>query len=296
VSNAKTRSIATTSTPTTPATTPSTTTRATSTAPAVAGPAASATVVSSAPTERLDAEIRLQIDRLSAASWPAASALDLTARLADGVLAVSPLAFGIGSGKASGRFDLDTNRVPAEAQLRVDLHDLKLETLLAGIPAEKRVSGALSGVIELIAHGRTPEAWLASASGTVSARLRGGSLSRRLDAKLGLSGSRFLRSLFGGAERVPIRCAVAEIELRAGKARAQALRLETESTQVSGRGTLDLKSGGLDLLLTPSPDRAGLLELHKSIEVRRQPGSKLAYKLVDATPAPRMRSCVEHSP
>ena len=273
-----------------------TATRANSTPPAVAGPAAAAAAVSPSRPERLDAEIRLQVDRLSAAAWPAASALDLTARLADGVLAVSPLAFGIGSGRASGRFDLDTNRVPAEAQLRVDLRDLKLETLLAGMPAEKRISGALSGGVDLIAHGRTPEAWLASAAGTVSARLRGGSLSRRLDAELGLSGSRFLRSLFGGAERVPIRCAIAELEVRAGKARAQALRLETESTQVSGRGTLDLKSGGLDLLLTPSPDRDGLLELHKSIEVRRRPGSKLAYKLVDATPSPRMRSCVEHSP
>ena len=34
------------------------------------------------------------------------------------LVAVAPLAFGIGSGRASGRFDLDTNRTPAEAQLR----------------------------------------------------------------------------------------------------------------------------------------------------------------------------------
>ena len=257
---------------------------------------ASAAAVSPPARERLDAEIRLQVDRLSAATWPAASSLDLTARLADGVLAVTPLAFGIGNGRASGRFNLDANRVPAEAQLRVDLRDLKLETLLASVPEEKRVAGALSGVIDLIAQGRTPDAWLASAAGTVSARLRGGSLSRRLDAQLGLSGSRFLRSLFGGAERVPIRCALAELELRAGKARAQALRLETDSTHVSGLGALDLKSGALDLLLTPSPNRDGLLELRKSIQVQRKPGGKLAYKLVDTTPSPRSRSCAEHSP
>ena len=59
-------------------------------------------------------KVRLQVDRLSSAAWPVASALDLTARLADGVLAVAPVAFGIGSGRASGRFDLDTNRAPAQ--------------------------------------------------------------------------------------------------------------------------------------------------------------------------------------
>ncbi len=102
--------------------------------------------------DRLDAEVRLQVDRLSTAAWPVASALDLTARLADGVFAVAPVAFGIGSGRASGRFDLDTNRAPAQAQLRFDLHDMKLESMLANLPPEKRIAGALSGVVDLAAR------------------------------------------------------------------------------------------------------------------------------------------------
>ena len=232
-----------------------------------------------------------------APAWPVASALDLTARLADGVLAVAPVAFGIGSGSASGRFDLDTNRAPAQAQLRVDLHDMKLDSMLANLPADKRIAGALSGVVDLAARGRSLDEWLASAAGSVSARLHGGSMSRRLDAQLGLSGSRFLRALFTGSdERVPIRCAAAEMELRAGQARARSLLLETDGTHVSGIGTANLKSGAFDLLLTPSPERPGLLELRKSIQLHGKPGSKLAYELVDATPQPRPRSCLDRSP
>ena len=249
--------------------------------------------------DRLDAEIRLQVDRLSSTGWPVASALDLTARLADGVLAVAPVAFGIGSGSgsASGRFDLDTNRSPAQAQLRVDLHDMKLESVLANLPADKRIAGALSGVVDLAARGRTPDEWLASAAGSVSARLHGGSMSRRLDAQIGLSGSRFLRALFTGSdERVPIRCAAVEMELRAGQARARSLLLETEGTHISGIGTANLKSGAFDLLLTPSPERPGLLELRKSIQLHSKPDSTLAYALVDATPQPRPRSCLDRSP
>ncbi|MEO6744827.1 MAG: AsmA family protein, partial [Caldimonas sp.] len=262
-------------------------------------PAANAASGTSEPTrgDRLDAEVRLQVDRLSGAAWPVASALDLTARLADGVLAVAPVAFGIGSGRASGRFDLDTNRAPAQAQLRVDLHDMKLESMLSNLPPDKRIAGALSGVVDLAARGRSPDEWLASAAGSVSARLHGGSMSRRLDAQLGLSGSRFLRALFTGSdERVPIRCAAAEMELRAGQARSRSLLLETDGTHVSGSGTANLKSGAFDLLLTPSPERAGLLELRKSIQLHGKPGSKLAYALVDATPQPRPRSCLDRSP
>jgi uncharacterized protein involved in outer membrane biogenesis len=245
---------------------------------------------------RLDAEVRLQVDRLSSAAWPAAAALDLTARLTDGVLAVAPLAFGIGRGRASGRFDLDTNRMPAQAQLRVDVRDVKLEAMLANVPAEQRVSGALSGGVDLRAHGRTPDEWLASAAGTVSARLHGGSMSRRLDAELGLSGARLLRALFGSDDRVPIRCAAADVELRAGQARSRTLLLETERTHVSGVGTADLKAGAFDLLLTPSPERPGLLELRKSIRLRGQSGSKVTYELAAATPPPTWRSCLERSP
>ena len=146
---------------------------------------------------------------------------------------------------------------------------MKLEALLANVPAEKRISGALSGGVDLVAHGRTLDAWLASAAGTVSARLHGGSMSRRLDAELGLSGARLLRALFGGEDRVPIRCAAADVELRAGQARSRTLLLETERTHVSGVGTVNLKSGAFDLLLTPSPERPGLLELRKSIRLQR---------------------------
>ena len=156
---------------------------------------------------------------------------------------------------------------------------MKLESMLANLPPDKRIAGALSGVVDLAARGRSPDEWLASAAGSVSARLHGGSMSRRLDAQLGLSGSRFLRALFTGSdERVPIRCAAAEMELRAGQARSRSLLIETESTHVSGIGTANLKSGAFDLLLTPSPERSGLLELRKSIQLHGKPGSKLAIR------------------
>jgi len=87
-----------------------------------------------------------------------------------------------------------------------------------------------------------------------------------------------------------------EMELRAGQARARSLLLETEGTHISGIGTANLKSGAFDLLLTPSPERPGLLELRKSIQLHSKPDSTLAYALVDATPQPRPRSCLDRSP
>ena len=270
--------------------------------PAVAvEPAATPTVAASAhatdgePAARIAADVHLTADRFSASRWPAASSLDITARFADGVLAITPLAFGFGGGRATGRVDLDTQRVPPEATLRADLSGMRLEAMLPALPADKRVSGAVDGAIEMAARGHSFDEWLATIAGKISARLRGGSMSSKLDAELGLSGSRFLRALFGGSERVPIRCAATDIELRAGQARTHSLRLETERTHVNGAAQVDLKSGAFDVLLTPSPDRPGLLELRKAIQVRGTPG-KVSYALADPKPGAPTRSCAERSP
>ena len=147
---------------------------------------------------------------------------------------------------------------------------MKLEALLANVPAEKRISGALSGGVDLVAHGRTLDAWLASAAGTVSARLHGGSMSRRLDAELGLSGARLLRALFGGEDRVPIRCAAADVELRAGQARSRTLLLETERTHVSGVGTVNLKS---ESIRSAADAVAGAARPARAAQVDPAPGS-----------------------
>jgi uncharacterized protein involved in outer membrane biogenesis len=257
--------------------------------------ATSPTASDGEPGSRLAVDVHLTADRFSASTWPAASSLDVMARFADGVLAVAPLAFGFGGGRATGRVDLDTHPVPPEARLRADLSGMRLEAMLPALPADKRVSGAVDGAIEMAARGHSVDEWLATITGKVSARLRGGSLSSKLDAELGLSGSRFLRALFGGTERVPIRCAATDIELRAGHARTRSLRLETERTRVDGTGQVDLKSGAFELLLTPSPDRPGLLELRKAIQVRGTPG-KVSYALADPKPGAPTRSCAERSP
>jgi len=248
-----------------------------------------------APEHRFAADLHLSVDRLSAGSWPAASNLDLTATLADGVLAIAPLRFAVGRGHATARLELDTRREPPEARLRADLHDVHLESLLPALPADKRISGALNAAVDLVARGHTLDQWLASVAGDLSARLHGGSMSRKLDAELGLSGSRFLRALFGASEQVPIRCAATDIALRAGHAHLRRMRLETERTRIDGSGSADLKSGAFDMLLTPSPERPGLLELRKSIEVKRVAG-KVSYALADPKPDPRARSCLEQSP
>jgi len=109
----------------------------------------------------------------------------------------------------------------------------------------------------------------------------GASVSRRLDAKLGLNGGEWLRTLFDKSARVPVQCASVRLTLSHGVASARHVVFETPATALAASGSLDLVDESLDLTLTPAHKKLALLALDKSI---RATGSWHAVKIALAPP------------
>ncbi|MEP7056543.1 MAG: AsmA family protein [Caldimonas sp.] len=258
--------------------------------PATPGSAAAAQDIRA--PKGLEADVRFQIKRLTTAAVPITAGLEATTKLANGVWTVAPFDLQIAGGHATGRATYDTIKSPSALQLEIDVRSVEIKRIFPDLPEQKRISGSIGGGLRLTAHGRSIDEWLDSASGSVSARMLEGSMSRRLDAELGLSGSRLIGAMLAGPERVTINCAAADFDFHAGRGRFRTLALDTERTHVEGTGTLDLHSHEVDLLLTPDPGRSGLLELRKSIRVRGRPG-QVTYTLADATPGHKGRPCTE---
>ena len=240
----------------------------------------------------LDAELRLEVRRLTTAALPMSANLVLIAKLANGVLAITPIDLGVAGGNASGELTVDVGQELPIARVRIKVRNVRIERMFTSLPDKKRVAGAINGNVDMTAHGNSMAALLGSASGSISARMVDGSMSRLLDAELGLSGTRLLRALIGGDDLVPIKCAAADFEFREGRGRARTLLIDTEKTSVEGTGGLDLQSGAIDLLLTPQSDRPGILELHKSIAVRGKPGHVI-FSLAEAASQTSGRRCLE---
>lgn len=255
--------------------------------PATTGPAATGAADPEPPTARasplsralrdLDAELHLEIDRLTMASVRDAAHLTLVATVTDDALTIAPIALSLAGGIASGSINADGRETVPKVQAHGEAQGIRLDKLLHGKP--NGIAGVVDAHLYLAAHGASLAALVRSASGTVSGAMHSGSMPRKLEAELDLSGTQYLKALFDSSGLAAIRCAAVDVDFQNGEGRARKLVLETATTRVVGAGTIDLPSRTVDLRLTPQGDR-GLLELRKSIEVRGAAG-KLKTTLID---------------
>lgn len=246
--------------------------------------------VSSAPFDltrarEADADVMFEARHLHVATIPLLQSLKARAVLVDGQLAISGLDVGLAQGHATGSAALDMREPSLSAEGELAVRGVRIEALLPEQPESKRVTGALQAQARVKSGGRSVDALLANASGSVSATLTGGSISSLLDAEMGLQGGKILRSMLAGSEPIAIRCAAAAIDLRRGIGHVRKLSIDTERTRTSGTGTIGLTDRTLDLVLTPQAKQRGLFVLDRSIRLSGSLGKKMEHALVDRVTA-----------
>jgi hypothetical protein len=241
---------------------------------------------------RVDADVSLAARRLHAVELPWLQSAQVDATLIDGQLSVPYFDVGIAQGHGAGHAGVDLRERPLHADVDLTLRDTRVEQLLREPGGKERIRGALQGRAQLKASGDSAEALLASASGSVSFALAGGTISSLLDAEIGLQGGRILRSFVAGAEPVAIHCGVATLELDRGVGRLRTLVLDSERTRTVGSGTIDLAHETIELVLTPEAKQPGFLVLDRSIRLHgalRQPARELIARV--AAPVEPARGC-----
>ena len=253
---------------------------------AVAGPS------DSPPARPVDGELSFAARRLHGEGMPWLKSGRVDAAFANGRLTVSRFDVGVGEGHVIGKADVDTASKPMRGDAEVDVSAIRIETLLPAKAAKSLLSGTLQGHAALRASGDSVAALLASASGTVSAFVSGGTISSLLDAKMGLQAGRVARSMFLGAEPLAIRCAAAVLDVERGTARIRSLVVDSERTRTVGSGTIDLGKEALDVVLTPEAKQPGLFILDRSIRLNgplREPRHELVPRVAPASTP--VRSC-----
>ena len=228
--------------------------------------ALSTTPLDLAQLRELDADVALKNARFTGAERGMAQTLRAHATLVNGVARLQTLDFGLADGHVSGSLQLDASRTPADLALDLDAHGLRI----AQISSTLASSGALIGVIdahaELKSRGDSSRALANAASGTVTISLAdGATVSKRLDAKLGLNGGEWLRTLFDKSARVPVQCGAVTLALDHGVATSRHFVFETADTALAGHGTIKLADETLDATVTPAHKKLALLSLDKAI-------------------------------
>ena len=214
----------------------------------------------------IDADIELRPVRIAGAERGLVQSLRAQATLAGGVLKLQALDAAVADGRVTGAVQIDASHSPADFALDLNARGLRVDQLSATLAANGALAGAVDGHAVLKSRGESARALVAAADGSVTLSLAdGASVSKRLDAKLGLNGGEWLRTLFDKSARVPVQCAAVTLALEHGVATPRRFVFETPDTALAARGSLDIANETVSATLTPAHKKLALLALDKSI-------------------------------
>jgi uncharacterized protein involved in outer membrane biogenesis len=167
----------------------------------------------------------------------------------DGAIRVHPISFGIGSGHIAGNFAI-TPEAEKQTKLHADIDFVRVS--IARLMASAGFSGAgtIGGHAELDSTGDSVAQFLGRGNGEVKLFTSGGDLSALLVALSGLQFGNALVSALGIPSHTELRCMVIDMPLRHGILSTKTVLVDTEASNITGSGTIDLADEKLDYKLT----------------------------------------------
>jgi len=216
---------------------------------------------------RIDADVVLNARQLRR---PDALPLDNFAthlKLANGVLALDPLRFSMAGGAIDSTLKLDARAKPIEANATVRLKNARLSRLFPKVEKMKVSTGVVGASLELSGKGASIAEMLATSNGQMGVAMTGGTMSNLLVELLGLDGGEALKFLAGGDRKTDVRCAAASFAVKDGVATSQSMVFDTDDTNISGSGVVNLREETLDVTLNPEPKDKSILVVRAPVRL-----------------------------
>ncbi|PCG13798.1 MAG: AsmA family protein [Sphingomonas sp.] len=199
--------------------------------------------------QRFDADLVWHVAAVRSRRVPV-SDVDLTLKLADGRLALSPLTFAMARGNVASDLVFDTRQRPSAIRYDIRLAPTPLGRLLAGYGvAEAGTTGTIRGRIQLAGRGDSLHDSLATANGRIAFVIPAGSLWTRNVQLAELDIGTFMQKMFADQLKEPVRinCGLVAFTVRGGLAAADPILIDTTKNVILGRGGFSFRSEGVDI-------------------------------------------------
>jgi uncharacterized protein involved in outer membrane biogenesis len=190
----------------------------------------------------------------------------------DGWLIVDPLETGLADGSILVFVSLDGTQVPVAVEFDGRIEALQLQDMLAKLEVSGEGLGEFNGRIRLEGSGTSVDQVLGSASGQTVLTMTGGGLDALIVEAIGLDIAESLMVLLDSLaqseeDKVPIRCAIVNLQLDQGIARARPVVIDTTDSKFIVDGTINLRNETLDLFLQSYPKDVSPLSFNQPIHV-----------------------------
>jgi uncharacterized protein involved in outer membrane biogenesis len=219
--------------------------------------------------QQMDAKLKYRAQSVVTAKWPLRKvALDLT--LDRGLLTIDPLSFDFPQGRLAGRVRLDGRKAPAVTELDMRLTNLALDKFLtAKTGGQPPIEGVLMARAQLHGVGDTVHAAASNANGRLVFVAPHGEMRQAFAELLGINVANGLYLLLSkDPKETPLRCAVADLEVKDGIAQVSNAVFDTGVVRAQGKGTIDLRNETLDLRLEGKTKKPRFLRVWAPITLK----------------------------
>jgi uncharacterized protein involved in outer membrane biogenesis len=223
---------------------------------------------------KMDADVRLEALRVMRPKQLPIDKLSTHLVLNDSVLRLQPLNFGIAEGRITSNITLNPRQKPMRGEIKADIQGLHLAALFPTVKSMQDALGTLYGRADLVGQGESVAALLGSSDGKMTVAVDGGRIKALLDALIPLQLAEVIMLLGRDSEKVRLRCAVGELDVKRGVAKVENFVVDTENTLIKVSGVVDLGREMLNLEFSPYPKNPGILSFRTPIEIEgplRQP-------------------------
>lgn len=196
-----------------------------------------------------DGNVELTIDKLdyAGATYRAITAHGL---LRKGVLAVRPISAELPGGSVSGTLHLDANANPPTMRITEQAPAFRLAPLLKLLGLPGSASATVQLYADLSGKGRTPHDIASNLNGAIGFSTVNGEIDGKLLDRL-ITDAGLPAGLAGSQGPVQLRCFATRIDAKAGIATLRALTLDSSRLFLTGTGSANLATEGLDILVRP---------------------------------------------
>jgi uncharacterized protein involved in outer membrane biogenesis len=221
----------------------------------------------------MQADVRIALARLELGHPKLESVHPLRAHLTlkDGVLNIDGLDATLAQGRLWGSIQLDGRQPQALWMVDLSASGLKLEEWIAQSRPKGQppyITGELGGRFLLTGRGRSAAQMLATSDGSGRLLWSDGTLSHLVVEGAGIDLAQGLGVLIKGDDALPVTCAAADLQIKAGQIEPKLLVVDTPDSTLWGEGRISLADEKLDLLAQVAPKDASPLTLRTPLRVR----------------------------
>jgi uncharacterized protein involved in outer membrane biogenesis len=221
----------------------------------------------------MDGDVHFRAKSIEAGSVPFKQ-VALHVKLDNGVLALDPFAFEMPQGHLTGNVKIDARKNVPKVHIDVRVKDIRLDQLKGkskgGAPdAPAPLGGVMEARAVIDGTGDSVHSVMSNANGMLTVVLPNGEVRSAFAELTGINVAKGVGLLLTKPnDRVPIRCGVAQFNIKDGLMNAENLTFDTQNVLIKGKGDIKLGPEELNLEIKGEPKKIRLTRLRTPIVVK----------------------------